>query len=389
MASSPVQHPAPPQHPRRPCAPRPPRRSFRYRPRVAWLLALLLALAVLAAPNAGAEAGPGWDRLQLPGGSYALRFVPRDVELPAPTVLFLHGAGGTPGPYQGFLGPAAEAAGLVVVAARSATDLGWGFEDDNRILVEALEAAEAEGSADLDRLTIAGHSSGAAYAYLLTYGGGFPARAVFTLASPFYPLVGPPAILPPPPIRMYYGRNDPNFTGGSYQRLADQWDRLGVPWEADLATGYGHSSWPPSSFDAGIAFLASHSGVPSGDCTPSDTVLCLLDGRYRVAVEWERSPGDTGPGRVVDGFSGAGGDTSGLFWFFRPTNWELMVKVLDGCGVNGHRWVFSAATTNLAYTLRVTDTETLEEWRHDNLAGEPAPAVTATDAFLCTPEDKG
>ena len=36
---------------------------------------------------------------------------------------------------------------------------------------------------------------------------------------------------------------------------------------------------------------------------------------------------------------------SGLFWFFSDTNWEVMVKALNGCGLNNRYWIFSAATT--------------------------------------------
>ncbi len=39
---------------------------------------------------------------------------------------------------------------------------------------------------------------------------------------------------------------------------------------------------------------------------------------------------------------------SGLFWFFDDDNWEMLVKVLDGCGTNGHFWVFLAAATDVS-----------------------------------------
>ena len=77
------------------------------------------------------------------------------------------------------------------------------------------------------------------------------------------------------------------------------------------------------------------------------------------------------------------GDGSGLFWFFAPDNWELMVKVLDGCAANGSHWVFSAATTNVAYRLTVTDTQAEVTWSHDNPLGRTAPAVTDTTALPC------
>jgi hypothetical protein len=49
------------------------------------------------------------------------------------------------------------------------------------------------------------------------------------------------------------------------------------------------------------------------------------------------------------------GDT-GYFWFFSSSNTELVVKVLDGRGVNGRYWVFYGALSDVEYTITVTDT---------------------------------
>ncbi len=112
-------------------------------------------------------------------------------------------------------------------------------------------------------------------------------------------------------------------------------------------------------------------------CLPGDTMMCLNDGRFRVEVRWRIFTGLTGSGQVVPGTS----TDSGLFWFFHPDNWELLVKVLDGCGFNRHYWVFSAATTDVEYTLRVTDTVTGEMQEYFNPLGVAAPAITDTFAF--------
>jgi hypothetical protein len=47
---------------------------------------------------------------------------------------------------------------------------------------------------------------------------------------------------------------------------------------------------------------------------------------------------------------------SGLFWFFDLNNWEMLIKVLDGCAINGHYWVLGAATTDVGYQLEIRDT---------------------------------
>ncbi len=114
-------------------------------------------------------------------------------------------------------------------------------------------------------------------------------------------------------------------------------------------------------------------------CEPGPGTLCLNGGRFRVEVEWQDFVGGTGSGRVVP----FGADDSGLFWFFAADNWELLVKVLDGCGFNDRFWVFAAATTNVGYTLSVTDTWTGAVREYTNPLGVAAPAVTDTGAFVC------
>jgi hypothetical protein len=88
-------------------------------------------------------------------------------------------------------------------------------------------------------------------------------------------------------------------------------------------------------------------------CTPTPTALCS-QGRFQAAVSFvDPRTGATGTGRAV-----TLSDDTGIFWFFDPTNLELMVKVLDGTAVNGHFWVFYGALSDVDYTLTVTDTAT-------------------------------
>ena len=68
-------------------------------------------------------------------------------------------------------------------------------------------------------------------------------------------------------------------------------------------------------------------------------------------------------------------------WVFSANNWEMLIKVLDGCAINDHYWVFAAATTTVEYTLTVTDTITDVVAEYFNPLGVAAAAVTDTDAF--------
>ncbi len=116
-------------------------------------------------------------------------------------------------------------------------------------------------------------------------------------------------------------------------------------------------------------------------CTPSETSLCLNQGRFRVEVVWRDFEGGTGPGRPVP----ISVEDSGLLYFFDPDNWEMLIKVLDGCAINNRYWVFAAATTDVEYTLTVTDTTDGEHVEYFNTLGNASPAITDTEAFATCP----
>ena len=116
---------------------------------------------------------------------------------------------------------------------------------------------------------------------------------------------------------------------------------------------------------------------PVGTCVSDVETLCLRDSRYAVDVEWRRADGGSGAASVVH----SGTNDSGLFWFFGRDNWEILIKVLDGCALNGHMWVFGASTTDLGYVIRVTDTVTGAVKEYRNEPGRPAPAITDVKAF--------
>ena len=115
-------------------------------------------------------------------------------------------------------------------------------------------------------------------------------------------------------------------------------------------------------------------------CVESPTVRCLNNNRFAVSITWRDFEDNTGDGTIVED-----SNDSSLWWFFSPSNWEALVKVLDGCGFNDRYWVFLAAVTNVEFTLTVTDTQTDITKTYTNTLGVSAPAVTDTDAFATCP----
>ncbi len=115
----------------------------------------------------------------------------------------------------------------------------------------------------------------------------------------------------------------------------------------------------------------------AGACIPSDQEACLEGGRFSARITWRDYAGHTGAGHAVP----FGSSNSGLFWFFNSDNWEMLVKVVDGCALNGQFWVFAAATTDVEYRLTITDSFTGSVRTYENSLGERSPAITDTAAF--------
>jgi hypothetical protein len=106
----------------------------------------------------------------------------------------------------------------------------------------------------------------------------------------------------------------------------------------------------PSEASADSLAAGGRSFAPTAD----SAAPLLLNDRFTVEVSWH----DPRSGRSGSGTAVPLTHDTGAFWFFGEQNLEMMVKVLDGRNVNGHFWVFFAALSDTAVTLRVTDRET-------------------------------
>jgi hypothetical protein len=124
---------------------------------------------------------------------------------------------------------------------------------------------------------------------------------------------------------------------------------------------------------------APEAGAEEAMEAPNSQELLLGGGRFSVKVHWRTAGGLEGDGQVVP----FGSADSGLFSFFHPDNWELLVKVLDGCAINGHYWVYGAASTDLDLRLEVKDLQTTKTRLYLNSLGQPARTITDATAFEC------
>ncbi len=133
-----------------------------------------------------------------------------------------------------------------------------------------------------------------------------------------------------------------------------------------------------SDSELGAGLVTSASEV--GTCVSNPTTLCLGGQRFRVRVDWITGLPSAGSGQVAP----VGTPDSGVFYFFQPNNWEMLIKVLDGCVINNRFWVFSGAATDVGYELTVTDTVTGRTVNYSNSIGVLAPAITDVGALPCT-----
>jgi 6-phosphogluconolactonase len=117
-----------------------------------------------------------------------------------------------------------------------------------------------------------------------------------------------------------------------------------------------------------------------GSCTASATVMCLNNGRFKVSATFDAGASGSGNAQAV----GLTADT-GYLWFFNASNVEAIVKVLNGCGLNSHYWVFAGGLTNVQVTLTVKDTPTGITRTYTNPANTTYQPIQDTSAFASCP----
>jgi hypothetical protein len=182
------------------------------------------------------------------------------------------------------------------------------------------------------------------------------------------------------------------FAGpGGNPRTDDELYSL-LPFITGSTTQVGVTTLNPSN-DDNIFFahfqISGSATVSTGGCTPSAIVLCIddqpNDRRFKAEIGFSTSQGGgtSGIGQAIP-LSSLGVSRGGLFWFFGPDNPEMLIKVLNGCAVNNHYWVFYSAGTNVGFALGVTDTVTGRIFRSSNPDLRVAPPVAATSAIPCT-----
>ncbi len=104
--------------------------------------------------------------------------------------------------------------------------------------------------------------------------------------------------------------------------------------------------------------------------------LPLVGERFLVTAEWRLPGGASGQAEAVPLTS-----ETGLFWFFSPTNVELVVKVIDACAAYDRFWVFASGLTNVEVTLTVEDTWSGQRKQYHRAGGALFAPLADTATF--------
>jgi hypothetical protein len=153
-----------------------------------------------------------------------------------------------------------------------------------------------------------------------------------------------------------------------------------------LNNGPGNASLLQWDIDAVRTVYGSTTGGSA--CVANAKTLCLDDTsgdkRFKATVSFQTSQGGglSGQGNAIPTTS-LGVSRGGLFWFFGADNPEMLIKVLNGCGVNNRYWVFYSAGTNVGLTISVNDTKTGATKTYTNADLTTAASVQDTNAFAC------
>lgn len=188
---------------------------------------------------------------------------------------------------------------------------------------------------------------------------------------------------------------DGDLLGIFGQRYDDQGRRVGAEFPVNLST-MGNQQFPDLATGPGGRFVATWTSFLKLDtvasdfdvrivarsftsaflCQPGPTTMCLNNGRFQIRTRWRTADGQQGEGQA-EGLS----HETGFFWFFGRENVEMIVKALDGCGVNQRFWVFSGGLTDVEVEMEVTDTSTGAVRTYLNPQGNAFLPIQDTSAF--------
>jgi hypothetical protein len=146
-----------------------------------------------------------------------------------------------------------------------------------------------------------------------------------------------------------------------------------------------------SDVDNGVSVavtITQNTTPPPPACVANNTTLCIDDvpgdKRFQITSTFATSQagGKAGNGQAISLVPVAVSE-GGLFWFFSSSNPEMLIKVINGCTVNNHFWVFYSAGTNVGFQVHVKDMKTSHTANYQNTDLTEAPPLQDVNALIC------
>jgi hypothetical protein len=136
---------------------------------------------------------------------------------------------------------------------------------------------------------------------------------------------------------------------------------------------------PAQEISPGVWMAQTISPEDFGSCIPNEEVLCLQRGRFTIYVTVDWYDEDYFFGKVQHRLS----DTSGTFYFYSLDNTEIVLKILNGCWLNGRYWIFITGLTDRPIVISVIDefTDTITEY--STMGGYPLVWRDTEVGFPC------
>jgi hypothetical protein len=137
-----------------------------------------------------------------------------------------------------------------------------------------------------------------------------------------------------------------------------------------------------------VAVAITDNTQSASGCMPGSQTLCISDQpgdhRFQITSSFSTTQGGghSGNGGAID-LTPVGVTEGGLFWFFDSANPEMLIKVINGCAINNHFWVFYAAVTNVSFQVTVKDTKTGHTATYHNPDLTTAAPIQDTSALTC------
>lgn len=147
-----------------------------------------------------------------------------------------------------------------------------------------------------------------------------------------------------------------------------------------LVAGVSFPQQPPSTFGWKI-FAGDYPGPECPEPGDTSNNACLFDGAFEIETHWGFLAPDGGRTTLL-----AFSENTVLGHYGNPSNIEVVVKVLDGCSINAHFWVYIGTLTDKAQWIEVRDHQdpTRRSARMYFHPGDgPVGTLTDSRAFPC------